>query len=169
MIHQRFFGAVLSSFPIACRHTRVRKVCPNPLTEKVLPEIPSHAIAWSSLRPAEPIYDQVVTVFNHLSEVSFAMEEVACLPTLEELKKHVHVKLCERDHLEPKQTPLREAVICRRGKACGLLFHVQGPRLLKNYAVWSGEENRILFYNSSGERVFETRLSEVPSPDQLAG
>jgi hypothetical protein len=39
---------------------------------------------------------------------------------------------------------------------------VQGPRLLKNYAVWSGEENRILFYNSTGERVTEARLSEGP-------
>jgi hypothetical protein len=59
-------------------------------------------------------------------------------------------------------------MISRRGKVCGMFFHIQGPRLLKNYAVWSGEENRILFYNSSGERVSETRLSDAPNPGQLA-
>jgi hypothetical protein len=97
------------------------------------------------------------------------MDCVISLPTWEELKSHVHLKLCETDHLDPKQTPLRQSVITRSGQACGLFFQVQGPRLLKNYAVWAGDENRILFYNSSGERVSETRLSEAPSPSQLAG
>jgi hypothetical protein len=97
------------------------------------------------------------------------MEEVAYLPTLEELKSHVHLKLCEPDNLDPNQTPLRQSVITRQGNTCGLFFQVQGPRLLKNYAVWAGDENRILFYNSSGERVAETRLSEAPHPSQLAG
>jgi hypothetical protein len=97
------------------------------------------------------------------------MDIVACLPTLDDLKSHVHLKLCEPDHLDPKQTPLGQSLITRKGKACGLFFQVQGPRLLKNYAVWAGDENRILFYNSSGERVSETRLSEAPNPGQLAG
>jgi hypothetical protein len=96
------------------------------------------------------------------------MGKFACLPTLEELKNHVHLKLCEPDNLDPTQTPLRQAVISRQGKTCGLFFQVQGPRQLKNYAVWAGNENRILFYNSSGERIAETRLSEAPNPSQLA-
>jgi hypothetical protein len=97
------------------------------------------------------------------------MDIVVCLPTLEELKNHVHLKLCECDNLDPTQTPLRHSVITRRGESCGLFFQVQGPRLLKNYAVWAGDENRILFYNSRGERVFEIRLSEAPNPVLLAG
>jgi hypothetical protein len=95
------------------------------------------------------------------------MIDVLSLPTLEALRCHVHQALCKTDHLDPEQTPLREAVIVRRGRACGLFFQVQGPRLLKNYAVWTGEENRILFYNSTGERIAEARLSEGPDVHSL--
>lgn len=91
-----------------------------------------------------------------------AMTGVHCLPTLGELTKHVLLKLCEPDKLDPEQTPLLQTVITRRGAACGLFFQAQGPRLLKSYAIWAGDENRILFYNSSGERVAETRLSDAP-------
>jgi hypothetical protein len=34
--------------------------------------------------------------------------------------------------------------------------------------VWAGEENRVLFYDSSGLRFAETRLSEAPDPVKLA-
>ncbi len=96
------------------------------------------------------------------------MKDVACLSTLAALRRHVHEQLCRNDHLDPTQTPLQQAVITRRGRPCGLFFQVEGPRLLRNYAVWAGEENRILFYNSSGERVAETRLAEAPDPRGLA-
>ena len=96
------------------------------------------------------------------------MDDVACLPTLEQLKTHVHLKLCEPDRLDPEQTPLLQSMITRRGKPCGLFFQAQGPRLVKTYAVWAGDENRILFYNSSGERLGETRLSEAPDPGRIA-
>jgi hypothetical protein len=95
------------------------------------------------------------------------MDGTFCLATLEELKNHVLTKLCETDQLDPTQTPLRENLITRRGRPCGLFFHVQGPRQLKNFAVWAGEEYRILFYNCTGERVAETRLSEGPDPKYL--
>ena len=55
----------------------------------------------------------------------------------------------------------------RQGKPCGIFFQVQGPRLLKTYAVWAGDENRILFYDSSGTRFAEVRLSEAPDPLKL--
>jgi len=95
------------------------------------------------------------------------MNGVACLPTLHELKIHVLNKLCEPDSLDPNQTPILQAVITRHGKPCGLFFQVQGPRLLKNYAVWAGDENRILFYNCTGERIAETHLSDAPDPRRL--
>jgi hypothetical protein len=100
-------------------------------------------------------------------EVPIAMNDVIGLPTLDELKTHVHLKLCKPDHLDPAQTPLLQTVITRKGKPCGLFFEAQGPRLVKNYAVWAGDENRILFYNSSGERIAESRLSETPNPNLL--
>jgi hypothetical protein len=96
------------------------------------------------------------------------MDEVPCLPTLEQLRNHVHLKLCEPDRLDPTQTPLLQKVIIRQGKACGLFFQVHGPRLLKNYAVWTGDENRILFYNSSGKRIAETHLSKGPNLSEPA-
>jgi hypothetical protein len=96
------------------------------------------------------------------------MRHVVSLPTLTDLRRHVHELLCRPDQLDPQQTPLQQAIITRRGRPCGLFFQVQGPRLLRNYAVWAGDENRILFYNSSGERIGEMRLSEAPDPRALA-
>lgn len=94
---------------------------------------------------------------------------VAALPTLDELRRHVLDTLCAHDLLEPTATPLHQALIKRSGRPCGLFFQVQGPRLLKTHAVWAGEEDRILFYDSTGERFAETRLSEGPDPLKLAG
>ena len=90
------------------------------------------------------------------------MNEVVPLPTILDLRRHVLLALCRPDDLDPDQTPLAQAVITRRGRPCGLFFQVQGPRLLKSYAVWSSDESRILFYNCAGERIAETRLSEAP-------
>lgn len=97
------------------------------------------------------------------------MEAVASLPTLDELRRHVRETLCSHDQLDPRHTPLHQAVIRRAGRPCGLFFLVQGPRLLKTYAVWAGEEDRILFYDSAGLRFAETRLSDAPDPLKLAG
>jgi hypothetical protein len=96
------------------------------------------------------------------------MRHVVSLPTLHELRLHVHEELCRPDQLDPAQAPLQQAIITRRGKPCGLFFQVEGPRLLRNSAVWAGEENRILYYNSSGERIAETRLTDAPDPRGLA-
>jgi hypothetical protein len=72
------------------------------------------------------------------------------------------------DHLDPSQTPMRQATIVRSGRPCGLFFQVQGPRMLKTYAVWAGDDNKILFYDSTGLRFAVTRLSEGPDPLKLA-
>jgi hypothetical protein len=77
---------------------------------------------------------------------------VAALPSLDELRLHVLQTLCVRDCLDAGQTPLHEAVVLREGKPCGLFFHVQGPRQLRSYAVWAGQEHRLFFYDSSGNR-----------------
>lgn len=96
------------------------------------------------------------------------MDDVAALPTVSELRKHVLDTLCAHDKLDPLQTALAQSLITRRGKPCGLFFQVRGPRLLHTYAVWAGEENRILFYDSTGTRFGECKLSESPDPRQLA-
>ena len=97
------------------------------------------------------------------------MDAFASLPTVGELTEYVRQALCGHDQLDPAQTPLHQAVIKRSGRPCGLWFQVQGPRMLRNYAVWAGEEDRILFYDSHGLRFGETRLSDAPDPLKLAG
>jgi hypothetical protein len=94
--------------------------------------------------------------------------EAVCLPTLEALREHVRAVLCRHDQLDPAQTPLHQSVITRSGRPCGLFFEVQGPRRVKAYAVWAGEEGRILFYDSGGARFAQTRLSEAPDPLRLS-
>ena len=96
------------------------------------------------------------------------MDAVASLPTLNDLREHIRATLCAHDRLDPTHTPIRQALIVRSGRPCGLFFQIQGPRLLRTYAVWAGEENRVLFYDSSGLRFAETRLSEAPDPVRLA-
>jgi hypothetical protein len=96
------------------------------------------------------------------------MDAVVCLPTLDALRLYVRNTLCAHDQLDPAQTPLHQAVIKRSSRPCGLFFQVQGPRLVKTYAVWAGEEDRILFYDSNGQRFAEVRLSKAPNPRRLA-
>jgi hypothetical protein len=89
------------------------------------------------------------------------------LPTFELLRQHVRETLCERDKLDPTQTPFFQGLVTRAGKTCGLFFQVQGPRQVRTYALWAGEENRILFYDGVGNRFAETKLSEAPDPMEL--
>jgi hypothetical protein len=84
------------------------------------------------------------------------------------IRQQIHRVLCAHDNLEPSQTPLFHTVIMRHGKACGSFFHIQGPRLLKTYALWVRDEKRILFYDCKGERFQETRLREAHLASKLA-
>ena len=96
------------------------------------------------------------------------MDEIIGLSSLDELGRHVQERLCLHDQLDPAQTPLTRSVVMRSGRPCGLFFRIQGPRRVKSYAVWAGEEGRILFYDSQGRRFAQTRLTEGPDPLQLA-
>jgi hypothetical protein len=90
------------------------------------------------------------------------MVTVASLPTMEDLRKYVLKTLCKHDNLDPATTPLHQGLMTRAGRGCGLFFQAQGPRRLRTYAVWASEEHRILFYDSTGMRFAEARLSDAP-------
>lgn len=94
-------------------------------------------------------------------------ENVLPLRSVEEIREHVRRVLCERDRLDCAQVELRQAKLTRQGKPCGLMFQVNGPRLLRTYAVWAGEEDRILFYESTGSRFAETKLIDGPTPAEI--
>ncbi len=89
------------------------------------------------------------------------------LPTLEKLRAYVLETLCTREHLDANQTPFFQGVVVRGGKPCGLLLQIEGPRLLRTHAIWLSQEDRILFYDSTGARIAETRLCEAPDISSL--
>ncbi len=86
----------------------------------------------------------------------------ATLPSVDELCRYVRERLCAQQDLDPRYTPFFHSLLRKQGRPCGMFFHVQGPRLLKAYAVWTAEENRLLFYDGQGNRFAETVLSEGP-------
>ena len=92
----------------------------------------------------------------------------AALPDLSELIAFVRERLCQTDRLDPRSTPFFWAPVQRRGKPCGRVFHIEGPRLVKTSAVWAGDEHRIVFYDSTGNRTAEVRLSESPDLGSLS-
>jgi len=92
---------------------------------------------------------------------------VVALPTRETLCAFVRRLLCDYDRLDPSQTPFFVAPMSRAGRPCGLMFHVEGPRLLKTSALWVADEHRILFYDSQGLRFHEAKLSESPDPRHI--
>jgi hypothetical protein len=87
---------------------------------------------------------------------------VIALSTSEMLHGFVLETLCGHDRLDPAQTPLYGATISRGGRDSGMFFYVEGPRMLKTSAIWSADEHRILFYDSTGLRFHEVKLSESP-------
>lgn len=85
---------------------------------------------------------------------------VVAFSAVEELAAFVHAVLCDKDALDPAQAPLFRTPLNRGGRACGLVFHVEGPRLLRTSAVWSSDDGRVIFYDSSGLRFREVTLTE---------
>lgn len=89
---------------------------------------------------------------------------VVSLPTLESLRGFVREALCTRDHLDPQASTLKQAAIRRGDRACGIFFQVLGQNRQRAFAVWAGDEHRILFYDGTGVRFQEVQLSEAPDP-----
>lgn len=90
------------------------------------------------------------------------MNETYALPSFEALCDFVRSNLCERDALDPATTPFVRTPLIRRGELWGYAFQVEGPRQLRTSAIWSAADDRILFYNSIGERVRDVTLSDSP-------
>ena len=90
---------------------------------------------------------------------------VVAFSAVEELAAFVHQVLCDKDALDPEQTPLFRTPLKKGGRACGVVFHVEGPRLLRTSAVWSAETYRVIFYDSTGTRFRTVELSESPSAE----
>ena len=90
---------------------------------------------------------------------------VVAFSAVEELAGFVHSVLCAKDALDPAQAPLFRTPLRCGGRVCVVVFHVEGPRLLRTSAVWSADDARIIFYDSSGLRFREVDLSDTPSAE----
>jgi hypothetical protein len=91
------------------------------------------------------------------------MTQLPSLPTYHAVEQFVLSTLCEAERLDPMSTPMFAMPLTRSGQVCGLLFEIQGPRRMRKQAVWTPEENRILFYDTDGKRYLETRLAMGPT------
>jgi hypothetical protein len=92
---------------------------------------------------------------------------VSC-PTFEDITASVRSTLCGRDNLDPEQTPLFRTPLLIAGVPCGVVFHIEGPRQLRTSAIWAAASDRIIFYDSTGARFHEVKLSESPSLAEAA-
>lgn len=86
---------------------------------------------------------------------------IACA-AIEDLAAFVHQVLCDKDSLDPTQAPLFRTPLRKGSRVCGMMFHVKGPYQLQTSAVWSADDDRVIFYDSCGIRFQEARLSESP-------
>jgi hypothetical protein len=90
------------------------------------------------------------------------MEFPAALDTLDDVRNYVAETLAGYESLDPAQWQLRQQVLYRSGKPCGMHFCMQGPRSLTLSAIWEFEGNSILFYRSCGARAGRVQLVRSP-------
>ena len=78
--------------------------------------------------------------------------------TIEQLHAYVHEVLCGKENLLEEMFVTQMTTLRRGGVACGLQFHLQGPRCVKLGAVWAADQNVVFFYDTRGNRYLKVRL-----------
>lgn len=91
------------------------------------------------------------------------VDRAKCIENLDDLRQYVNRTICDLEQLEVDAFPVSERLLLRRGKPCGIYFCLHGPRQVKFSAIWETEQNRILFYDATGERYYRTQLDSSPS------
>ncbi len=82
---------------------------------------------------------------------------------LQQLRSFVKETLCQPDRLDANQVRFYESPVKgKKGTYQGIAFFVHGPRLLQTTSIWLANENRILFYSSTGIRFLEVFLTSSP-------
>lgn len=88
--------------------------------------------------------------------------------SMNELEGFMIDGLCDHEKLDRQQVRIQRSVM-RKGLAIvGLVIRIEGPRLMRSQALWVEPENRILFYNSAGQRFATVKLAEAPEMGLLA-
>jgi hypothetical protein len=84
------------------------------------------------------------------------------LDNLNDLRTYVHHMICQQNELQVGAFNITERILVRGRRPCGVFFCLHGPRSVKLTAIWETDRNTILFYSSSGERVYKTQLVAAP-------
>jgi len=90
------------------------------------------------------------------------------IENLQDLRNYVNNTICNHFQLNKGTYQLTERVLFRRGKPCGILFYLYGPRAVRFTAIWEMENNQVLFYNPNGERYLKTNFFEGSHLDSVA-
>ena len=90
------------------------------------------------------------------------MLEPTQIRNLGDLRQYVYQTLCDQNDFELGAFEITERFLVRRGRPCGIYFCLHGPRSVKLIAIWETDQNTILFYGSSGERLHKTQLTCAP-------
>ena len=82
--------------------------------------------------------------------------------SLLELEQFMLEQLCEQEKLDAAQVIRKRSVMRQGSEITGLIVRVEGPRLMRSQAIWAARENRLLFYNSAGQRFAVVKLADAP-------
>ncbi len=88
--------------------------------------------------------------------------------SLDDLREYVNETICDYYQLQNDAFRMTERVLRRGNRPCGVYFCLHGPRAVQFTAIWEADRNQVLFYGSSGERVFRTQLLSPVSLDRVA-
>ena len=90
------------------------------------------------------------------------MEIALEIDSLDELREFVNQRLCDQNNFEVGVFPFTERTIQRKGNSCGIMFTLHGPRSVQITAIWESEDNTLLFYGSTGERLQKLSINTCP-------
>ena len=87
---------------------------------------------------------------------------------LNDVRDYVNETICNCHQLELGAFEMTQRLLLRRGKPCGIHYCLHGPRAVRFTAIWETEHNRILFYDSNGERILKTQVTDAPMLERAA-
>jgi len=88
--------------------------------------------------------------------------------SLSDVRDYVNEIFCSYYQLELGAFQMTERLLLRGGRPCGIHYCLHGPRAVRFTAIWETLRNRILFYDSTGERFLKAQVIEAPDLDRVA-
>ncbi len=79
---------------------------------------------------------------------------------LDKLREFVMEELCSQNELLPDAFPMTQRVLYKQGISCGIFYCLHGPRSVRLTAVLDTQSDRVLFYDSKGQRTSSHDLNE---------